>query len=116
MKILKNLVLLLALFTSTECFSSEYVVWGTTIAIYAQSREGSTANMIQSTKGIYNGGDHPWCGKRAYIDFDDKEIFSAALAASMSQKPVNFIYEDAATLQLIAGHEKNRCKVISIFQ
>lgn len=72
--------------------------------------------MIQSANGIYNGGDHPWCGRRAYIGLDDKELFSAALAASMSKQPINFIYDDAAPSVNIAGHTESHCRVISIFQ
>lgn len=104
------------LFAANNSFATSYVVWGTEISIYAQSRAESTAHMIQSSNGIYNNGDHPWCGKRAYIELDDKELFSAALAASMSKQKINFIYEDAAPNKVMAGHAENRCKVISIFQ
>jgi len=113
---IKKILVLAALFASNNCFASAYVVSGTNIFIYAQSRAESTAHMIQSENGIYNNGDHPWCGKRAYIEFDDKELFSTALAASMSKQKINFIYEDAAPNKIMAGHTENRCKVISIFQ
>ena len=113
---IKKVLILAGLFAVNTCFASSYVVWGTEISIYAQSRVESGAHMIQASNGIYNNGDHPWCGRRVYIELDDNELFSAALAAAMSQQKINFIYEDAAPNKLIAGHTENRCKVISIFQ
>jgi hypothetical protein len=45
--------------------------------------------MVESLSGIYNGGGHPWCGRRMYIDFADKEMFSMALSASVAKQAVN---------------------------
>lgn len=100
-------------------YAGQYVVWGTTITVYTQSRSGaraSQANQIVSSKGIYNGGEHPWCKNHAYIEFDDKELFASALAASLSKQPVNLIYTDEVTPKLMDGHvAQNGCKVFSIF-
>ena len=109
-------VLVLTVLLSGTAQASTYVVLGTTLSIYAQSTTESTAHLIQSSKGIYNNGPHPWCVNRAYIDLSDRALLAAALAASYSGKSVNFIYEDAAAVKTIAGHTTTNCKVISIFQ
>ena len=114
---MKKIMVFAVLCISPYVNASAYIVWGTQLQVYAQSTSNSDANMIQSVNGIYGGGDHPWCVRRAYIDFADKEIFSAALAASSAKKSVNFIYEDAALPKNIAGHVSGlSCKVISIFE
>lgn len=95
--------------------ATTYIVWNTKISIYAQSKKESTANLIESELGIYQGGNHPWCGKRAYIEMGDTELFAAALSASTSKQRVNFIYEDAAPSKVVQGHLTTPCKIISIF-
>lgn len=111
-----RMVLVLAgLLAATNSFAASYVVMGVGISLYTQSRAESNAHMIQSDFGIYQGADHPWCGKRAYIDFQDKELFETALAASQSKRKVNLIYDDAAPYRHVAGHAVINCKVISIF-
>ena len=97
--------------------ATTYVVNGGVIKFYASSESsGATAQFIQSTIGIYNGGAHPWCGYRAYIDVSDKSLLATALAASISGLPVNFIYDDYAVQKNIPGHLTNfGCKVISIW-
>lgn len=105
-------VLLIASFNS---FSSTYVVSGTKITVFSQSHKESTAHLIQLGSPMFNGGNHPWCINRAYILFDDKELFASALSASVSNKAVNLIYEDAAESKMAAGHSELSCKVISIW-
>lgn len=112
-KIMTMLALLLG---AVNTQAAVYVVWDTKIQVYVQSETSTgTAHMIQAQNGIYNNGNHPSCGKRAYIDFNDKGLLSAALAASMSQQKVNFMYEDGAVQKVVQGHTNNHCKVISIF-
>lgn len=101
---------------SSSAFCSTYSVWQTKILVFVQSEtSSSTAHMIQAEEGIYSGGDHPWCGRRAYIDFNDKGLLSAALAAATSKQKINFIYEDSAVNKVVEGHANLKCKVISIF-
>lgn len=96
--------------------ATAYVVYGTTLSLYTQSQAESTANMIQSSKGIYNNGSHPWCANRMFIDSGDKALYAAALGAWLSGKPVNIIYDDAYPGVYIAGHVSGlQCKVFSIF-
>jgi hypothetical protein len=106
---------LILIVTRHVVYATTYLVPGTTISVYAQSTAESSAHLIRSSEGIYNNGQHPWCGDRAYILFADKELFATALAASLSGKPVNFIYEDAAEVKVAAGHIVFGCKVISIW-
>jgi len=92
------------------------LVTGAKITFYAQSHSDSDAHMIQSNIGIYNGGDHPSCiNNRLYIDFADKEIIASALAASLANKSVSFLYDDAAASKQITGHAINNCRVFSIW-
>jgi hypothetical protein len=62
-----------------------------------------------------NGGTHPWCGNRAYILFEDKQLFATALAAALAGRAVNVMYEDAAESKIAAGHIQFGCKVTSIW-
>ena len=111
-----SLPILMATLVSPSSFAQNYVVYGTKIHSYIQSKSaGSTAHLIASEKGIYNNSEHPWCGNRAYIDIDDSALISAALAASTSNQLVHFIYNDAAPEKVANGHMISRCQVISIF-
>ncbi|MDQ5908340.1 MAG: hypothetical protein QG599_431 [Pseudomonadota bacterium] len=103
------------LFTSVS-YATAYIVWDTTIHIYAQGRADSQAHLMGVDNPMYNGGSHPWCGNRAYIEFGDKEMFAIALAASMSGQKVNVYYEDAAPSKLVAGHTETTCKIFSIWR
>lgn len=103
------------LFITTQAYAGQYIVWGTTLTLYSQGSPESTGHLIESSKGIYSEGNHPWCGKRAYISFDDKAMYAAALAAVSTGRAVNFIYDDASPAKTAAGHQASTCKVISIF-
>jgi hypothetical protein len=93
------------------------LVTGAKIIFYAQSHTDSDAHMIQSNIGIYKGGDHPSCiNNRLYINFADKEIIASALADSLANKSVSFLYDDAAESKHIAGHANNNCRVFSMWQ
>lgn len=70
-----------AISLSGNYFATSCLVMGAEVRFFAQSHGRSTANMIESKSGIYHGGNHPVCGKWAYIDFWGNEIFSAVLAA-----------------------------------
>ena len=95
--------------------ATSFFVTGTTIQVYAQSKIDSTAYMIQSSKGIYQGMEHPWCKNRAYIDIGDTALYATALSAAMAGKTVSFSYDDAAPSRFIASHQSSTCRVISIF-
>lgn len=113
---LKKIIALIFILGAENAFCTQYIVWGTTIHVYAQT-ETSTGNahMIHSANGIYNNGQHPWCGNRVFVDFGDKVLMSAAIAASVSKQTVNFIYEDAAPGKTVQSHTTSHCKLISIF-
>lgn len=89
-----------------RAYCAIYSVWQTNIQVYVQS---------ETENGIYSDGDHPWCGRRVYIDFNDKALLSAALAAAMSKQKVNFLYEDNTANKIVQGHTNSKCKIISIF-
>jgi hypothetical protein len=109
-------IMIFAVFCQTiTAEATEYVVWDTVLSIYGQSEQESSAHLIRSSKGIYNNGMHPWCGDRAYILLTDKALYATALASSMAEKHVNFIYEDAAPSKTARDHITFGCKVISIF-
>jgi hypothetical protein len=104
--------------TNFGAAASTYQVLNTYIKVYAASESaGATAHLIQSSNAIYNGGSHPWCGYRAYIDINDKALMATALAAAISGVAVSFIYDDYAAPKNIPGHASSfGCKVVSIFQ
>ena len=104
----------------TGCFinkatATTYIIWGTYVSPYAQSETESSAHLVRFSKGMYNNGNHPWCGDRAYILIADKELYATVLAASLMGKPVNVIYEDNAPKETAAGHVCFPCKVLSIW-
>ena len=99
----------------SDAHATAYQVDNTKLYIYAQSDTESDAHLVRSSVGIYQGGEHPQCGNRAYIDFKDKDLFATALAASISGKSVNFFYEDAAPSKTIAGHTTTTCRIYSIW-
>lgn len=113
---MKRLLVLIGLLLAKPCFATAYVVNGVDFFIYVQSRQGSTANMIEVRSPLLQGAEHPWCGRRLYIDFSDKELFEAAFAYSQGPRKVNIIFEDFAPSQVIAGHTITMCKLMSIFR
>lgn len=123
MRCLKHKLLLIVVFfvvsslcTFHSAHATSYTVYDTVISIYTQSPSDGGAHLIRSSKGIYQDGEHPWCGNRAYIDFTDRELFATALAASLTGKPMNFFYEDAAESRFVHGHTTSKCRVFSIWQ
>jgi hypothetical protein len=79
--------------------------------VYAQSRLDSEANLIQVSQTLTG------CNmNRLYIDFDDKELFSSALANYLAGKNVDIIFVTNGTPKTAAGHIAGlTCRVISIF-
>ncbi len=72
--------------------------------------------MVEAVSPIYQGGDHPWCGKRVYVDPGDKTLYATALAAAISGQTVSFYYDDAAPPVAIDGHQASFiCKVWSLW-
>lgn len=107
---------LLLIGVSHPSCATSYIVSGTSISLYTQSQIDSTAHMVQSSKGIYNNGAHPWCANRMYIDAADKALLATAQGVWLTGKVVNVMYDDAAPGMYIAGHVANlRCRVMSIF-
>lgn len=100
----------------TTSSATRCIVYGTQLFVYAQSTGESQANLVRSSKGIYNGGNHPWCGNRAYIEFADEELFKRALTAEVAGTSVNIMYEDASSSRHILGHIQTRCKITSIWK
>jgi len=97
--------------------ATQYVVLGTQISILAESAKGSTAHLIQFQKGMFNGAAHPVCDNRAYILLSDKELFATALAAAITGRLVNVIYDDGEPVCHTPGHGPANltCRVISIY-
>lgn len=103
-------------FSAFKATAETYLVYDTKLYVYAQSPADSQAHLVRSSVGIYQEGEHPSCGNRAYINFADKEIFAMALAASLANKSVNFMYEDDAENKQITGHTMSTCRISSIWQ
>jgi len=113
---MKKIIFIVLLIFSSITHATSFYVSNTKISVYAQSLTGgSTAHLIRSSVPIYNGGAHPWCGDRAYIDINDKELLSMAMAAWVSGKLIHFQYEDAAPQKVAQGHTTTTCKVLNIF-
>lgn len=111
------IAVLMVLCQASQVKAEVVLVTGAKIIFYAQSHSDSDAHMIQSNIAIYKGGDHPSCiNNRLYIDFSDKEIVATALAASLANKSVSFLYDDAAASKQITGHSIITCRVFSIWQ
>ncbi len=110
------IIVAVVILTTTIANATTYLVYGTQLHVYAQSTVESEANLVRSTKGIYNGGEHPWCGNRFYIDFSDQDLFARALLAELTGDAVNVMYEDAATVKLVNGHIQFGCKLLSIWK
>lgn len=110
------LIVLFLSLTPLASYATAYVVWGTSVSLYAQSQVYGSGHMVQASKGILNNTTHPWCGNRMYIDTTDKALFAVASGAWLSGKVVNIIYDDAAPGVTIAGHIGGlQCRIMSIF-
>lgn len=88
------------------------VLYGVQITkVYAQSRLDSDANLIQVNQAI--SGCY---GNRLYIDFDDKELFSSALANYVAGKNVDIIFVTNGEPKNAYGHLSGlTCRLVSIF-
>ena len=105
------------LLMSASANATVFPVWNARIRFFAQSIPFSgPAHMIELVEGtMYGGGDHPWCGHRAYILPEDRTLVAAALVAGASGAVVSFYYDDAAPEVSIGGHGSNRCRVFSMW-
>ncbi len=119
-KVVKWIMAIVVIFTvfvlNSTSKATTYEVYGTKLTVYSQSTAESEANLARSSKGIYNGGEHPWCGNRFYIDFSDKDLFDRALLAEITGEAVNIMYEDDAPERFINGHIQFGCKLLSIWK
>ncbi|MCI5151097.1 MAG: hypothetical protein D3916_17230, partial [Candidatus Electrothrix sp. MAN1_4] len=92
------------------------IVYGTTLSVYAQSREESEAHAVKSSKGLLDGQENPSCNaNRAYIEFTDTGLWATAVAVSITERTVNIIYDDEQPSRLLAGHVDLPCKILSIW-
>lgn len=119
---MKRIALLLAATVSTLLGAQSYAqaatysVYDTYLTVFAQSATGSGASFVASSVPVYSGQAHPVCGNNLYIRFDDKELFSVALSATMNGKPVRLMYDDAAPYVTIGGHGGHwNCRIISMW-
>ncbi|GAB2504014.1 hypothetical protein GCM10008940_02190 [Microbulbifer agarilyticus] len=82
------------------------------IKVYSQSRERSSAHLIKLDKSLPEV-----CSlNRLYINLEDTELFSSALARYLADKSVDIIYQIDADPRSAEGHTANlTCKVNSIF-
>lgn len=89
------------------------VIYGVQITkIYAQSRLDSSAHLIQVGQTL-NSACH-W--NRLYIEINDKELFSSALANYIAGKTVDIFFETNGAPKTAAGHLTGlTCRVVSIF-
>ncbi len=93
--------------------SQAEVLYGVTITkVYAQSRLDSDAYLVQINQtlpAVCNSN-------RLYINMDDKELFSSALANYIAGKNVDIIYNTTSSPKNVAGHLSGlTCRLISIF-
>lgn len=89
------------------------VLYGVQITkVYAQSRFDSDAHLIQVNQTLSSA-----CSvNRLYIDMNDKELFSSALANYIAGKPVDIVFAMNGTPKTAAGHTSGiTCRVVSIF-
>ena len=112
-----SLALIVNIFIMTSVsYATTYVVYGTKLYTYAQSTDESQANLVRSSNGIYQDGDHPWCGRRMYVEFADVDLFQRAMASELADQTVNIMYEDASENRFIKGHVEFRCKLLSVWR
>lgn len=79
--------------------------------VYAQSRLDSDANLIQVSQTLSGCS-----ANRLYIDFDDKELFSSALANYVAGKNVDIIFVTNGAPKVASGHVAGlTCRLVSIF-
>lgn len=90
---------------------ADVVYDATILKVYTQSRAESDAHLIQLDQTISSVCS--W--NRIYISFEDKELYSAALASYMAGKPVSVTYQTDAPEKTAYSHVTTTCRVISIF-
>ncbi len=79
--------------------------------IYVQSSDESAAHAIKLNQDL-----HESCHQnRVFIDFKDKELFSAVLAYSLTGKEKSFMYWTEQPQMHVAGHLFATCKLISVY-
>lgn len=90
------------------------VVYDTVILkVYTQSRLAgeSDAHLIQVDKAISS----VCSSNRIYIAFEDKELYSAALASYVAGAPVSVTFTTSGPQKTAYTHVSTTCRVISIF-
>ena len=115
--ILLIFVIVMCTFVTENTSAEQHLAYGVHVTVYAQSRASSGGNLIKVVEGMFGGKEHPWCGNRAYIAFEDKELFTTALTAYATGKAVNLMYDDASYSPVVAdGHGEFKCRILSIWQ
>jgi hypothetical protein len=109
MKTLAASVLLLV--ASMPCTAD--VLYGARITkIFTQSRLDSDAHLIQVDQTL----DTACNANRLYIALEDKELFAAALAYYVAEKPINAVFFTNGAPKTVAGHiDGIPCRLTSLF-
>jgi hypothetical protein len=108
----RNILTFLVLLSGAEPSLADVLTGAQIVKIYAQSHLGSDAHMIQVDQTLSSVCN----ANRLYIDFDDKELFSSALANYLAGKPVDIIFTTTGAPRTASGHLAGiTCRVISIF-
>jgi hypothetical protein len=111
---MKKLAAVLAMaLVAGPAFGDVVYVYGAQITkVYTQSRLDSTAHLIQVDHTL-NGG---CSSNRLYIDLDDKELLSSALANYIAGRQVDLMYFTNGAPKSISGHIAGiTCRLVSIF-
>ncbi len=110
--LLSGLLALASCIISPTVAAADIVLYDVAIAqLYTQSRDGSTAHLIRIDKDI----ESQCHADRIYIDFEDKELYSAALAFKVSGQRFNIVYTIDSENRLARRHISIPCKLISMF-
>lgn len=88
------------------------VLYGVQISkVYSQSRLDSDAHLVQVSQAISGCS-----GNRLYIDINDKELFSSALANYVAGKNVDMVFFTNGAPKTALGHVAGiTCRLVSIF-
>lgn len=108
-----NRWIVLPLLFTTFAARADVVYDATILRVFTQSRlpGESQAHLIQLDKTISSVCS--W--NRIYIAFEDKELYSAALANYIAGKPVSVTFQTDAEGKTAYTHVSTTCRVISIF-
>jgi hypothetical protein len=99
-------------FFAQQAYATDYIITSATIGILSQSLTTSGAHAVVMVSGTNTASSS--CSNIFYIEFDDKELYAAAMTAAALGKTVTMKVKSGQSARYIDPQGTHYCQVVQI--